>query len=70
MSEPLRPEDREALDRNIRKTVAGAVIRRLELISRDTQRQELAQTRLFVAALALIGSGLVALALFLIWGGS
>jgi hypothetical protein len=66
MSEPLRPEDRDALDRNIQRTVAGAVIRRLETIAQDLQRQELMQSRLFVAALALIGLGLVTLALVLL----
>jgi uncharacterized membrane protein YqjE len=67
MSEPLRPQDREALDRNIQKTVAGVVIRRLEMISRESQREDRVQTRLFVAALALIGFGLATLALFVLW---
>jgi len=67
MSEPLRPQDREALDRNIQKTVAGVVIRRLETISRESQTEDRVQTRLFVAALALIGFGLATLALFLLW---
>lgn len=69
MSEPLRPEDRDALDRNIQKTVAGVVIKRLETMAQDLQRQELVQTRLFVAALVLIGFGLVALTLILLSGG-
>lgn len=68
MSEPLRPEDREALDRNIQRTVAGTVIRRLEAIAQDLQRQELVQSRLFLAALVLIGLGLAALALILVKG--
>ena len=67
MSEPLRPEDREALDRNIQKTVAGVVIRRLETISLESQREDRVQTRLFAAALGLIGFGLAGLALFLLW---
>jgi hypothetical protein len=70
MSEPLRPEDRDALDRNIQRTVAGAVIKRLETMAQDLQRQELVQSRLLVAALALIGLGLAALALMLLSGGA
>jgi hypothetical protein len=68
MSESLRPEDRDALDRNIQKTVAGVVIKRLETMAQELQRQELTQSRLVVAALALIGFGLAALALILLRG--